>query len=222
MEISEFCPFPVEDKRNNMRTPHGSVGLKMRNVSSKMRKSGNRCCLLGGQTKASDNYGMWICRREISLYEHISMIVWQHDQKHRIKGVVSDTARSDIRPFDFDPEEDSDFDIVNEIWALIAWVSLTWSRGLSQGLGLGWSRLYLFTLLHSIYSSLATVVVSYETRRSIRWCGFEQNSLFKVALRTPHWTCIYSDAYGWVLFVFLLVSATGRIFWNLDICGICL
>ncbi|GFR43732.1 hypothetical protein Agub_g4843 [Astrephomene gubernaculifera] len=55
----------------------------------------------------------------VSLYAHISNIVWREDLPELVKGNVSDCKKVDIRSFEFDPRTTSKFDICNGLWELM-------------------------------------------------------------------------------------------------------
>jgi kinetochore protein Spc24, animal type len=59
-------------------------------------------------------------RHELSLYAHISKIVWKFNQSDRIAGMVSDKAHGDIRSFDYDITQLPPAEVVNKLWDIIA------------------------------------------------------------------------------------------------------
>eukprot|EP00793_Prasinoderma_coloniale_P001560 PRCOL_00003364-RA len=58
-------------------------------------------------------------KHELSLYAHVSKIIWHYEAGERVRGNVSDPAKADIRPFDMDPAKTSNFDIANSLWDLM-------------------------------------------------------------------------------------------------------
>ncbi|MEW5297536.1 MAG: hypothetical protein WDW38_006707 [Sanguina aurantia] len=58
-------------------------------------------------------------RNQLSLYAHISQITWNLSQPDVTAGAVSDAGSGDIRPFRLDSRQVSQFELVNQLWALI-------------------------------------------------------------------------------------------------------
>ena len=56
-------------------------------------------------------------KHELSLYAHISKISWAYDRPDRIKGRVN--GAGEVKPFDFAPDEMTEFELVNKMWDLI-------------------------------------------------------------------------------------------------------
>ena len=57
------------------------------------------------------------CRHKLSLYAHVSKIVWDFDKRDRVTGVIDDPAQQNLGKFDFG--EETSFETVNRVWALI-------------------------------------------------------------------------------------------------------
>eukprot|EP00238_Polyblepharides_amylifera_P009805 CAMPEP_0196581346 /NCGR_PEP_ID=MMETSP1081-20130531/33732_1 /TAXON_ID=36882 /ORGANISM="Pyramimonas amylifera, Strain CCMP720" /LENGTH=212 /DNA_ID=CAMNT_0041901547 /DNA_START=73 /DNA_END=708 /DNA_ORIENTATION=+ len=55
-------------------------------------------------------------RFELSLYAHISKIHWHYEDLYRVKGHVSNTDQGTVVPFNLDPKQLSEFDLVNQMW----------------------------------------------------------------------------------------------------------
>jgi kinetochore protein Spc24 len=58
-----------------------------------------------------------ICRHKLSLYAHISKIVWDFERPERVMGIVDDPGKANIGPFDLGQE--NTFDAVNQLWEII-------------------------------------------------------------------------------------------------------
>ncbi|KAF5843003.1 hypothetical protein DUNSADRAFT_3132 [Dunaliella salina] len=59
-------------------------------------------------------------RHQLSLFAHISKVMWKLDQEDRIAGTVSDPKRGDIIRIDLDPSAMTHFEAVNKLWGIIA------------------------------------------------------------------------------------------------------
>jgi len=58
-------------------------------------------------------------RHQLSLFAHISKVMWKLDQEDRIAGTVSDPKRGDIIRIDLDPSAMTHFEAVNKLWGII-------------------------------------------------------------------------------------------------------
>ncbi len=58
-------------------------------------------------------------RYEITLYAHISSVMWDYEEKAHVKGNITKPKEGDIQHFDFDPKKTSQFNITNKLWELI-------------------------------------------------------------------------------------------------------
>ena len=58
-------------------------------------------------------------KHELSLYAHVSKVIWHSELSGRVCGNVSDLANADIRPFDMDPRATSQYEIANKLWGLM-------------------------------------------------------------------------------------------------------
>ena len=56
---------------------------------------------------------------QLSLYAHVSRITWDFSRSERVAGTVSDPARGTLQPFDFDPQQTPEPEVVNALWELI-------------------------------------------------------------------------------------------------------
>lgn len=59
------------------------------------------------------------CRTTLSLYAHISRIIWSDQKPNEIAGKVSDPEQQDVRSFNLDTSTLSHFDAVNRLWDVI-------------------------------------------------------------------------------------------------------
>mmetsp|Transcript_18112 Transcript_18112/g.54524 ORF Transcript_18112/g.54524 Transcript_18112/m.54524 type:complete len:195 (-) Transcript_18112:2458-3042(-) len=59
-------------------------------------------------------------RTTLSLYAHISRIIWSDQKPNVIAGKVSDPEQQDVRSFNLDTSTLSHFDAVNRVWDVIA------------------------------------------------------------------------------------------------------
>ena len=50
---------------------------------------------------------------------HISKLTWQGHNPQHWRGTVSDSAAGDIRSFDLDAQQLSEFDMINRVWDMI-------------------------------------------------------------------------------------------------------
>jgi hypothetical protein len=57
------------------------------------------------------------CRHTMSLYAHVSQIVWNFEQRDRVAGVIDDPSQSNMDTFDLG--DMVTFDSVNTLWGLI-------------------------------------------------------------------------------------------------------
>ena len=60
----------------------------------------------------------WL-RYELSLFAHISGINWHYEEAANYKGHVSNVTKGSVTPFDLDPQQTSEIDATNQLWALI-------------------------------------------------------------------------------------------------------
>ena len=49
----------------------------------------------------------------------MSRITWDFSRSERVAGTVSDPARGTLQPFDFDPQQTPEPEVVNALWELI-------------------------------------------------------------------------------------------------------
>lgn len=58
-------------------------------------------------------------RHQISLYAHITKVSWHFEKQDMVSGTVSYPNTGDIRPFEFDPKNMSQFQVVNTLWDML-------------------------------------------------------------------------------------------------------
>ena len=59
----------------------------------------------------------FFCRHKLSLYAHISKIVWDFEQCDRVAGVIDDPSQSNLGTFDLGSS--TTFESVNALWKII-------------------------------------------------------------------------------------------------------
>lgn len=59
------------------------------------------------------------CRYELSLYAHISNLVWDSSDRGTVAGTVVDRALQEIQHFSWPVESLTQFELVNKLWTVI-------------------------------------------------------------------------------------------------------
>jgi hypothetical protein len=81
------------------------------NTVSPCENRGQRCRLIGSSPSAP------FCRHTLSLYAHVSKIIWNFEQRDRIAGVIDDPSHSNMDTFDLG--EEATCESVNTLWDII-------------------------------------------------------------------------------------------------------
>mmetsp|Transcript_8469 Transcript_8469/g.31283 ORF Transcript_8469/g.31283 Transcript_8469/m.31283 type:complete len:198 (-) Transcript_8469:8006-8599(-) len=58
-------------------------------------------------------------KHELSLYAHVSKIIWHYEPTSRIVGHITDPANGDVKEIDIDPTKESSFQVANQLWDLV-------------------------------------------------------------------------------------------------------
>lgn len=61
----------------------------------------------------------FMCRYELSLYAHISNLVWDSSDRGTVAGTVVDRALQEIQHFSWPVESLTQFELVNKLWTVI-------------------------------------------------------------------------------------------------------
>ena len=57
------------------------------------------------------------CRHKLSLYAHVSKIIWDFEHCEKVAGVIDEPLKNNYLEFDLGP--DASFEAVNKLWEII-------------------------------------------------------------------------------------------------------